>query len=380
MLALPDCGSVPLSPEDARTGGRRITTHRRRRAAGGSVEPARQVRDNALMHDGSSPAVSAWQRATYVTRPADLLAQLQLDPALPQLELARCRDFPLRVPAGFVARMRPGDPRDPLFLQVWPAAAEADEVPGFGTDAVGDLAALRPGGVVHKYQGRVLLLASGACAVHCRYCFRRHFPYAGALAASGNWSRALAQIAADSSIAEVILSGGDPLSLPDERLHALSQGLAGIAHVRRLRLHTRTAVVLPERVDAGLLAWLGAVGLPVTVVLHVNHANEIDAAAAAAIARLRGTGTTLLAQSVLLKGVNDTTDALQALSERLFACGVLPYYLHLLDRVRGAGHFEVSQTAAIELMQRLSSRLPGYLVPRLAREAAGAPAKQILSW
>ncbi|MBL6751644.1 MAG: EF-P beta-lysylation protein EpmB [Nevskia sp.] len=332
------------------------------------------------MHDGSSPTVPAWQRAAYVTRPQELLAQLQLDPALPGLELARCRDFPLRVPQGFVARMRKGDPQDPLFLQVWPGAAESVERPGFAPDAVGDLAALRPGGVVHKYQGRVLLLATGACAVHCRYCFRRHFPYAEALAARNHWQEALAQIAADPSVSEVILSGGDPLSLSDERLAGLTRGLAGLPQVRRLRLHTRTAVVLPERVDAGFLAWLAGVRLPVTVVLHVNHPNELDGAAAGAIARLRGAGATLLAQSVLLKGVNDTTDVLEALSERLFACGVLPYYLHLLDRVRGAGHFEVSQSAAIQLMQDLSSRLPGYLVPRLAREVPGAPGKQLLSW
>jgi KamA family protein len=181
-------------------------------------------------------------------------------------------------------------------------------------------------------------------------------------------------------MSEVILSGGDPLSLTDERLAVLTSGLARLPQVRRLRLHTRTAVVLPERVDAGLLAWLAGITVPVTVVLHVNHANELDRRAAAAISALRATGATLLSQSVLLKNVNDSAATLEALAERLFACGVLPYYLHLLDRVRGAGHFEVSETAATQIMQQLSSRLPGYLVPRLVRELPGAPAKQLLSW
>ncbi len=332
------------------------------------------------MHDGSFPESAAWQRAPMVTRPAELLAQLGLDAGLEGLDFERLRDFPLRVPQGFVARMRPGDPADPLFLQVWPSARESADAAGFSSDAVGDLASLKAGGLIHKYQGRALVIASGACAVHCRYCFRRHFPYGESLASRGNWRQALAQIAADPSIEEVILSGGDPLSASDDKLSAFVAQLEGIPHVLRLRLHTRTAVVLPERVDPALLDWLSRTRLQKVVVLHVNHANEIDAAAAAAIERLRGAGAALLNQSVLLRRVNDSAQILAALSERLFACGVLPYYLHLLDRVQGAGHFEVSQFEALQIMTELAARLPGYLVPRLARETPGAPAKTLLSW
>jgi len=332
------------------------------------------------MHDGSAPAPPAWQLARHFLRAGELLEALGLDPCLPGLDPQHLRDFPLRVPHAFVSRMRKGDPRDPLFLQVWPAGAEALETPGFTGDAVGDLHRLKPGGLIHKYQGRALVVSTGACAVHCRYCFRRHFPYGEHLASRGHWRETLAALAADPSIEEVILSGGDPLSLDDDKLAALAAGLERIPHVRRLRLHTRTAVVLPERVDEALLAWLGRSRLQKVVVLHVNHPNEIDAAVEAAAARLRGAGATLLNQSVLLKGVNDDPAVLAALSGRLFACGVLPYYLHLLDRVQGAGHFEVNENIAVEIMGELAARLPGYLVPRLARELPGAPAKTLLPW
>jgi len=346
-----------------------------------NIEPAEQVRDNCRsMHDGSSPSASSWQRTPLVTRPAELLALLELDSTLETLDYERLRDFPLRVPHSFVARMRKGDPQDPLFLQIWPATAEGVDTAGFSSDAVGDLASLKSGGLIHKYRGRALVIATGACAINCRYCFRRHFPYNDSLASRGNWRETLAQIEADPSIEEVILSGGDPLSLTDDKLSAFVSALERIPHVGRLRLHTRTAVVLPERVDEALLGWLGRTRLQKVVVLHINHANEIDAAVETAIIRLRGAGATLLNQSVLLQNVNDSSDALAALSERLFACGVLPYYLHLLDRVQGAGHFEVNENKAVKLMGELAARLPGYLVPRLARELPGAPAKTLLPW
>jgi EF-P beta-lysylation protein EpmB len=323
----------------------------------------------------------AWQHALRgaFSRPAELLAYLELDPALPVLDTERLADFPLRVPRGFAARMRKGDPDDPLFLQVWPRGAEPLAVEGFGLDAVGDMAKLKPGGIVHKYRHRVLVMTTGACGVHCRYCFRRHFPYSEALAARDHWREALAQIAADASITEVILSGGDPLSLSDDKLGEFIDGLDGIAHVRRLRLHTRQIVVLPERVDDGLVERLANTRLDTVIVLHANHANELDAEVADACARLRQIGVTLLNQAVLLRRVNDRVDALKALSERLFECGVLPYYLHLLDRVDGAAHFEVDEDTARGLMRELASELPGYLMPRLARETAGDPAKQVLA-
>ena len=334
------------------------------------------------MDDGLSPLRPAWmaEMAEAIAQPEALLQALRLDPELPALDLARRRGFPLRVPRSFVARMEPGNPRDPLFLQVWPAAAEAEETQGFAADAVGDLHKLKPGGLIHKYHGRALVIATGACGINCRYCFRRHFPYGEALAVRGQWRETLAQIAADPSIAEVILSGGDPLALGDDKLSAFVHALEQIPHVRRLRLHTRLPIVLPARVDAGLLAWLSASRLQKVVVLHANHAREIDAEVAAACAALRGTGATLLNQAVLLRAVNDSTDALVDLSERLFAVGVLPYYLHMLDKVQGAAHFDLDETAAQTLMQGLSSRLPGYLVPKLVREIAGEPAKTLVSW
>ncbi|HVT33174.1 MAG TPA: EF-P beta-lysylation protein EpmB [Rhodanobacteraceae bacterium] len=286
--------------------------------------------------------------------------------------------FAMRVPRGFAARMRAGDAQDPLLLQVLPQAAELGDVPGFTRDAVGDLASRAAHGVLHKYEGRALLIATGSCAVNCRYCFRRHFPYAEETAAAARWEEAIDLIRDDASIREVILSGGDPLSLSTAKLAELTDRLAPIAHVERLRIHTRLPVVLPERVDDELVAWLGRLPLRRIVVLHANHPNELDASVAEACARLARTGATLLNQSVLLRGINDDADTLRALSERLFTCGVLPYYLHQLDRVRGAAHFEVDDARARMLADAIRAVLPGYLVPRLVRETAGAPSKMPL--
>ena len=313
-----------------------------------------------------------WRDA--VREPAELLAMLGLEALAPKLSAAG-DGFPLRVPRGFVARMRHGDPRDPLLRQVLPLLDEDRVVPGFALDAVGDGAARRGGGVIHKYEGRALLIATGSCAINCRYCFRRHYPYAEDTAAAAGWHEAVARIRADASIHEVILSGGDPLSLADHKLVELTDQLRGVAHVRRLRIHSRLPVVLPERVDDELLAWLRGLPWPVAVVVHANHAREFDAAVDAAMAALRGTGASLLNQAVLLAGVNDSVDALADLCERGFAAGVLPYYLHQLDRVAGAAHFEVPDAQALALHAALAARLPGYLVPRLVREVAGQPGK-----
>ncbi|MEQ1438684.1 EF-P beta-lysylation protein EpmB [Fontimonas sp. SYSU GA230001] len=323
-----------------------------------------------------------WQHALReaFTRPDELLRFLDLDASLPMLALERVRDFPLRVPRGYAQRMRKGDPRDPLFLQVWPRPQEADAAPGFGIDAVGDLRKARGGGLIHKYRGRVLVIATGACAVHCRYCFRRHFPYNEHLGARDHWREALHTIASDASITEVILSGGDPLSLADDKLAEFADALDRIPHLRRLRLHTRQPVVLPERVDERLLDWLGRGRLAKVIVLHVNHAHELDHGVAAALRPLRALGLTLLNQSVLLRGINDDVATLQQLSERLSECGILPYYLHLLDRVQGTAHFEVDEDRACALMQGLAARLPGYLVPKLVREESGALSKTTIAW
>lgn len=328
-----------------------------------------------------APAPAAdWKRLwrESVRDPRELLALLGLEGRVPALSDAAAAQFPLRVPRGFVARMRHGDPDDPLLRQVLPLDDEMRPVPGFVLDAVGDAAAKAGQGVIHKYRGRALLVATGSCAVHCRYCFRRHFPYEDETAAAGQWAEAVAAIAADPSIDEVILSGGDPLSLATPKLAELTDRLQAVPHVRRLRLHTRLPVVLPERVDDAFVAWLRALPWPVTVVLHANHAREFDAGVDAAVARLRAVGATVLNQAVLLRGVNDSVEALAALSERGFAGGVLPYYLHQLDRVQGAAHFEVDDARARGLVDALRAHLPGYLVPRLVREVPGDAGKRPL--
>ena len=339
----------------------------------------RQAPNPAAPPESIAPA---WQRALRdaFSRPSELLAYLQLDPDLPRRDVQPPGQFPLRVPRGFAARMRKADPLDPLFLQVWPGADEALTVPGFGADAVGDLDATLGDGVLHKYHGRALLIATGACAIHCRYCFRRHFPYAESLAARDRWQPALQRLAADPSIVEAMISGGDPLSLSDERRSELLEGLVRIPHLRRVRIHTRQPIVLPERVDSGLLKILARLPLDKVMVLHANHANELDVTVARACRDLHDAGWTLLNQSVLLAGVNDRTDVLLDLHERLFTLGVLPYYLHLMDRVQGAAHFEVAEHRAAQLMRELSQRAPGYLVPRLAREVPGRPAKTWIAW
>ena len=303
---------------------------------------------------------------------AELLAAL----GLPATLATPVDGFPLRVPAGFVARMRHGDPDDPLLRQVLPIAAEHDVVPGFGDDPCGDLDAVAAPGLLQKYRGRALLVATGACAIHCRYCFRRAFPYAEQAAADPEQLRDA--LAALPDVEELILSGGDPLTLSDRRLGALIAAADSVPQLRRLRLHTRVPVALPARVNDALCALLAASRLEVVVVIHANHPNELDDGVAAALTRLRTHGATLLNQAVLLRGVNDSVETLASLSTRLFATGVLPYYLHMLDRAAGTAHFEVPPEAARELHQALAARLPGYLVPRLVREVPGADCKQSL--
>ncbi|HEX5961044.1 MAG TPA: EF-P beta-lysylation protein EpmB [Rhodanobacteraceae bacterium] len=312
-----------------------------------------------------------------VTDPRELLALVGLPHIADRLPVADA-GFALKVPRGFVARMRRGDPDDPLLRQVLPQLAECEDVPGFVDDAVGDLGAVQAHGVLHKYHGRALLIAAGSCAVNCRYCFRRHFPYAEELAAAHAWREAVACLAADTSLREVILSGGDPLVLSTQKLTDLTDALRDLPHVIRLRIHSRLPVVLPERIDDGFCDWLSALPLQRVVVLHANHPAELDASVGAACGRLRAAGATLLNQSVLLRGINDDAEVLAALSERLFALGVLPYYLHQLDRVRGTSHFEVPDGRARTLAGLLRGRLPGYLVPRLVREVPGEYAKRAL--
>ncbi len=310
-----------------------------------------------------------------VREPDELIDLLGLPDSLREPARTAAKAFPLLVPRSFLARMRADDPDDPLLRQVLPLGAEDESTPGFVADAVGDLVARKAPGLIHKYHGRALLIAAGACAVHCRYCFRRHYPYGDDPRRPDDWEPALHAIASDDSISEVILSGGDPLMLTDARLAALVGRLESIPHLRRLRVHTRLPVVLPDRVTTDLLSLLGSTRLTVAVVVHANHPNEVVGDCADAIRTFTAAGLTVLNQAVLLRGVNDDADVLAELSERLFDLGVLPYYLHQLDRVAGAAHFEVSETSGKKLMAMLRRRLPGYLVPKYVRESPGEPEK-----
>jgi EF-P beta-lysylation protein EpmB len=316
--------------------------------------------------------------AEAITDPLQLLRMLDLDPG----QLAQVQrvgyDFPLRVPRYFVGLMRRGDPADPLLAQVLPLAAEHRPAAGYVPDPVGDMAALRHHGLLQKYRGRVLMVATGACAVHCRYCFRRHFPYAEQ-SVLRQWKSALEVLRGMPDVEELILSGGDPLSLSDGRLARWVGEAQEIPHLRRLRIHTRLPVVLPNRVTSGLARVLAGTRLQTILVIHANHPNEITGQLGRALGTLAQTRALLLNQSVLLKSVNDDADTLATLSESLLGVGVMPYYLHLLDPVAGAAHFEVPLARAERLLVELRSRLPGYLVPRMVRELAGEPSKTPVS-
>lgn len=316
--------------------------------------------------------------ADAVSDPAELCELLTLDGEDADALRAACAGFALRVPRAFVARMERGNPHDPLLRQVLPDTAELITTPHYSTDPLGETDATALPGLLHKYGNRVLLTLTGSCAVHCRYCFRRHFAYDDHRLDATAWQALTDYLRHHTDITEVILSGGDPLNVPDSALSQRVAALAEIPHVTRLRLHTRNPVVLPSRVDARLLDWLGATRLDTVMVIHANHANELDESVEHAMRSIAATGTTLLNQSVLLRGVNDTADRLVALSERLFACGVLPYYLHLPDKVQGTAHFHVSDDEAQQLKAEMQARLPGYLVPRLAREVAGEASKRVL--
>ncbi len=317
------------------------------------------------------------QAADTVTRVSDLRRLLDLPANPPDGPIPRdCAEFPLKVPRAWLARIARGDADDPLLRQVLPVAAEAAQTDGFDADAVGDLAADAGNGILQKYRHRVLLIVTGACAIHCRYCFRRHFPYREHSLA-GHLDAAVDFIAGHADIEEVILSGGDPLTLANHKLFDLCERLEAIPHIARIRIHTRLPVVCPERMDSALLAWSKRRSRPYVMVLHVNHPDEMDQAAGEAVAAMRH--WTLLNQAVLLKGVNDDVKTLVRLSRRCFEVGVLPYYLHLLDRVRGTAHFEVDEATARRLMREVGARLPGYLVPKLVRETPGAPAKEMVA-
>lgn len=326
------------------------------------------------------PRSADWKNALSdaVRDPAELLALLELPQELLPAARQAAEGFALRVPHSYLARIEKGNINDPLLRQVLPLGEELLEVPGFGTDPVGDSEAAALPGLLHKYRGRVLLTLTGACAIHCRYCFRRHFPYGEENPGRDNWAAVIDYLRAHPEVDELILSGGDPLLLDTPQLQRLTDKLQALPQLKRLRLHTRLPLVLPERIDTALLAWLAALPWPTVMVLHANHPRELGCDAGDALVQLKRSGLTLLNQSVLLRGVNDTVETLRQLSQTLFAHGVLPYYLHQLDRVQGSAHFEVGDEQALALHEALRDSLPGYLLPRLVREISGEASKRAL--
>lgn len=319
---------------------------------------------------------SHWQKelAEAYKDPEKLLKALDIDPSEHLQDIKARRLFPMMVPRSFVSRMQNRDINDPLLRQVMPLKQEFMEAPGFTADPLleHDTKSI---GLLHKYQSRVLLIVKGGCAVNCRYCFRRHFPYQDNAVNKSQWTEVFDYIASDSHINEVIFSGGDPLMARDDQLSWMQQAIVQIPNVKTLRLHTRLPVVIPNRINAEFINWFTGSRLKPVMVVHINHANEIDNKLRSKLLLLKREGVTLLNQAVLLKGVNDSIESLVNLHEGLFDAGVLPYYLHLLDKVKGASHFLVEDDDARGLMREVIKRQPGYLVPKLVREIGNQPGK-----
>lgn len=341
-----------------------------------SVDSRSDQGSRPLPEAGDGMGVS-WQeelRRAY-REPAELGRELRLPTEMIQAAELVQGEFPLFAPRPFVSRMEKGRTDDPLLLQIWPRASEGVSQPGFVPDPVLEAEATRLPGVIQKYAGRALLVLNGVCAVHCRYCFRRHFPYADVPRAVWQWEPVLNELAQDATIQELILSGGDPLSMRDEGWSEWVERLLRMPHLRRVRVHTRWPVVIPQRVTDEWLVELTRLPQPV-VVIHANHARELDDQVAGAVRRMLDAGALVLNQAVLLRDVNDNVDTLVELSERLIEIRVMPYYLNELDRVAGSWEFEVTRSRALELMAGLEKRLPGYAVPRLVRDEPGGSSKQ----
>lgn len=330
----------------------------------------------ALPCQSDDTELPKWQAAlaNAFREPADLLNYLNLPKSLLDGAIAGSKSFSLRAPLSYCQRIEKGNASDPLLRQILPLNAELIEDKNFNFDPVGDLASIEVPGLLHKYHGRVLIMTTAACAVHCRYCFRRHFPYQENRS-ENDWQEAVDYIREHSDIHEVILSGGDPLSLSESKLKNLTDKLLTIPHIKTLRLHTRQPIVLPERINPAFLSWLDSLPWKIVMVLHCNHANEIDAPVASVLKQLHQHQITLLNQSVLLEGVNDDAETLINLSKKLFENNVMPYYLHQLDKVQGAAHFYVSAEKACQLINEIQQSLPGYLVPKLVEEKAGEKSK-----
>jgi len=344
------------------------------------ASPAESVRGESKVA-GTLRVPTTWRHELRLALrdPAQLIAALNLPLELLEPAKAAAQSFPLFAPWPYIRRITKGDAADPLLRQVLPLGEELVEVPGFVADPVGDDTAKLTAGLLQKYSGRALLVTTGTCAIHCRYCFRRHFPYSESPRSPGDWQPALDRIAADPAIDEVLLSGGDPLTLVDSHLAELARRIATIGHVNRLRIHTRLPIVIPQRVTGELIDWLRGTRLAPIMVVHANHPQEIDDATAAALTRLVDSGIPVLNQAVLLRGVNDNAEALIGLSRRLVDLRVMPYYLHQLDRALGAAHFEVPISRGLQLIDHLRRSLPGYAVPRYVQEIPGDEHKRVLA-
>jgi len=332
---------------------------------------------NIIHGNESTLQMPDWQNqlANAIKDPEELLKRLQLDKKLLASMQIGDQLFPLRVTESYLSRIKLGDSKDPLLRQILPIHEESAEIPGYANDPVGDKQAEKAPGLIHKYHGRVLLTLTGACGIHCRYCFRRHFDYSNSNPGKQHFPLVLDYIKNDASLFEVILSGGDPLSLNDQRLQTLTSQLDDIEHIKIIRIHTRQVIVLPDRVNQQLLDWLNKLQSKAVMVIHVNHPNEIDDNVSLALLKLKKAGVELLNQSVLLSGVNDDPSTLVSLSLKLFENDVRPYYIHLLDKARGTAHFDVEESQALKILDEVRKRLPGYLVPGLTRETAKEPYK-----
>jgi len=315
---------------------------------------------------------TSWQKelANVVTDPKKLLAAVGISPENYLQHFAARELFPVRVPRPFINRMKKGDFNDPLLKQVMPLSEEFVISDGFTEDPLEEHDTVAEG-LLHKYQHRVLMMVKSGCAINCRYCFRRHFPYQDNSPNKQRWQQALTYIEQHQEINEVIFSGGDPLMASDEHLAWLVQQLEGIPHIKRLRIHSRLAIVIPQRITPALVDLLVNSRLKATFVFHINHSNEIDSQVIKAIEPLLKARIPLFNQSVLLKGINDDVDTLAQLSETLFDVGIQPYYLHLFDKVQGVAHFDVEEQQAKEIVQQMMAKLPGFLMPKVVREIAG---------
>ncbi|PWQ96304.1 EF-P beta-lysylation protein EpmB [Leucothrix arctica] len=323
-----------------------------------------------VMSHQSKVSATAWKKemANMLREPEELCELLNISGVDKEQLKAACELFPLRIPRPYLSRIKAGDLNDPLLLQALPQKAELLITEGYVSDPLEEAKFTPVPGLLHKYHGRVLIVLNGSCAIHCRYCFRRHFPYQEHQIGAENWQQILDYISADDSIQEVIFSGGDPLSCTDKVLARRCEDLSAINHVNTLRLHSRLPIMIPQRIDDHCLSWMQKTRLKVVMVIHANHAQELDDEVADALGKLAAIGVLLLNQSVLLKGVNDSVEALEALSRRLLVCDVMPYYLHVFDAVQGAAHFDIGDDASKILLEELKSQVAGYLVPKLVRE------------